>query len=280
MGAKRRDHFNPVLLQKRFADPAGRLYFFDKRRPELGIADSAPRDLFVRKHLYSNIEQDGTKKRELDDFYMTLESRAAPIIEKIITAARQGRPPMLSRTEKSDWDLFVYNQWKRVPDSYRRFAPKEQDVHDSLATFEQYYGPLPAAQRAHYQNPQTIEVLVHNISVDALKVQSEKVLQALGSRGLAVAAIKNPRKSFVTGSFPVVKMTGPDSTELSHPSTEVWLAIAADVAVTPAGARGEELSVAVPHDHHIRALNEAVFRQSTVIAGRSPALIASLAGIR
>lgn len=280
MGKKKRDHYNPLLLLKRFANADGFIHVFDKRHPYLGVRPVGPRDIYVHKHLYSEIKPDGTRRRELDDFYTALETLAGPIVEKIAAAARGGRTPGLSADEKSIWNIFLYNQWRRVPDSYERFSFDESEVRALLAEYERKYRPLSDEQRSYWAQPETMARLRHNVYVDALKRQSAHVLRILDGRGLGIAVIAKPNKSFVTGSFPVVKLTNPETPRLDHPATEAWIAIAPDVAVTPAGERGEERIVEVQEDRYVRGLNEALFRQSTSIAGRSRELVASLAGVR
>jgi len=75
-------------------------------------------------------------------------------------------------------------------------------------------------------------------------------------------------------------LTYPGRTHFADETVQAWLPIAHDVAVGPGrpGPRPEELFI--PDDEFIRNLNEGTFKQSTMIAGRSERLVASLAGIR
>jgi len=280
MGGKKRDHFNPVLLLHRFANADGVLHMFDKRQAHLGVREVGPRDIYVHKHLYSEIAPDGSRRRDLDDFYTNLENIAAPIITKIINAARAGRIPGLSIQEKSNWDLFLYNQWRRVPDSYERFPFEQSDVDALIAEYETKFRPATDEERTYFKDAKNFARLKQNVRIGALKTQSNLVLDALGRRGLGVAVISKPNKSFVTGSFPVVKLTNPNNPQLDHPETEAWIAIAPDVAVTPSGKRRTERIVEIKDDRHVRAINRALFKQSSSIAGRSKELVASLAGLK
>lgn len=101
-------------------------------------------------------------------------------------------------------------------------------------------------------------------------------MSALAARGIAVALITNPNKSFVIGDYPLARM-GPDGT-LSHPETELWLPIAADVAVSPWGNTASEKLILIGTEH-VRTINKVIFDHSNVIAGRSEALIRSLADL-
>jgi hypothetical protein len=76
----------------------------------------------------------------------------------------------------------------------------------------------------------------------------------------------------------MVKLTPPEKTPLSDPRIEWWLPIASDVTVSIMASPPQEKLIEGPDDRHIRSLNRLVFNQSRIIAGRSKALIASLAG--
>lgn len=271
------------MLLRRFENESGHLYFFNKNVQEKGVMESTSKNLFVQKHLYSLVEKDGIKDITLEKYYAHIEDQANQIIEKIVTAARAGKSPNLSATEKDQWDNFVYHQWGRVPDAHDSLGTLvdfEDTLKRSIKEFEAIYRPLTDKERASLEEPKTLARLRHNARVKAMASTSIKVIEALGLRGLGVAVITRPNKSFVIGSFPVVKLTNPGMTHLAHPSVELWLPIASDIAVSPAGEQGTEPVVSLTDASHIRALNEAVFRQSTVIAGRSRDLIASLTGCR
>ena len=64
-----------------------------------------------------------------------------------------------------------------------------------------------------------------------MKTGSDNVFSVITGRGLAVVPIPNPKKSFVLGSQPVLKLTPSESNDLSDPRVELWLAVAPDVMV-------------------------------------------------
>jgi hypothetical protein len=105
-------------------------------------------------------------------------------------------------------------------------------------------------------------------------------VKVISEKGLLFAIISKPRKSFVVGSHPIVKLAQRDRSHLSDPTVELWFPLAHDIAVTPCFSRGTEKKVEIKEDHHIRHLNQTIFKQSSSIAGRSSALIASLADVR
>jgi hypothetical protein len=66
------------------------------------------------------------------------------------------------------------------------------------------------------------------------------------------------------------------STDLHNPDVEIWLPIHSNVMVVSAGIAGASSLVPL-HMDRIRGFNESVAKKSTIFAGRSRELIASLA---
>jgi hypothetical protein len=277
----KRHHYNAEMLTSRFADAEGNLHFFDKRAPSQSVMTSKPENVFVVGHLYSFIEKDGTKNTALEKFYSRVEGRANELIEKIVAAARAGRVPSLTQAEKAEWDVFVYHQWSRVPDLHlRSIAEFERYLREATEEFERQVRPLTDQERASLRQPETLKRLKQNARVNALGNANGPALDALGSRGLGVAIIEVPGNDFIIGSMPIVKLTYPGRTHLSDPTVEAWFPIASDIAVSPAGQSGTERLVPIRDATHVRALNQFAFSQSTVIAGRSRALISSVIGAK
>lgn len=266
------------MLLRRFTTPEGKLYFFNKDRPN-GVLETSPANLFVEHHLYTYHHVDGRKSTELESAYSQLEGKADTIVEKICGSARTGKLPCLTSDERATWDLFTYQQFKRVPDVLRKIVGKDdylQWLAASVAEFERTERPLTEEERINLADPAVLERWYKNAMVESLGQIGDEPMEILASRGIAVAVIERQDKSFLVGSYPVAKLTNRSFTHLSHPSTELWLPIASDVAVTPYGPQRKELLVRFSDAKPIRNLNEAIWRQSTIIAGRSRELITSL----
>jgi Protein of unknown function (DUF4238) len=80
MTEPKRHHFISQMQMRRFTTTNGRLFFFDKSRPEKGVLESTPGGLFVEKHLYSSIAKDGTRDAALEKQFSKLEDRAHPMV--------------------------------------------------------------------------------------------------------------------------------------------------------------------------------------------------------
>lgn len=266
------------MLQQRFTNRKGLLFFFDKRFPEKGILATKPKNLFVVGHLYTITDDKGVKDFSLERYLATLENEANRLIERIVVAARNSLLPKLTNDEKAIWDLFFYYQLKRVPDVYDDIDivnDFENYIQQRLAKFEKKYRPVTAEERTHMQDPLVLARMKQNAKVMAITYPGKEMLGILRNKGLGIAITHKPRKSFVIGSRPIVKLTYPGREHLSDPSVEMWFPIARDVAVTPALPKGEEKLVAIK-DFDVRAINASIYEQSTLIAGRSEELIRSL----
>jgi hypothetical protein len=173
---------------------------------------------------------------------------------------------------------FFYQQFRRVPDFYDALLTPEQhqaQVGKFLDEFDKEVRPLTNKERSDFLDPASLSRSYRNVRVSSLKNGSDNVLSIIAARGLAVVRIPNPRKSFVLGSRPVVKLTPPETNDLTDPRVELWLAIAPDLMVGIGPLDQRETLVDIS-DRNVRLMNEAVCAQSSQIIGRSRELIASL----
>ncbi len=282
MSLTRRHHFVPMLLLRNFVTTNGLLYAFNKDTPERGVFPVKPENIFVAKHLYSEISADGQKDDWLEKKYSAIEASANQVIKKILSETRAGHTPSLSEKEKSDWNLFFYYQWKRVPDHHSQIglvSSYEKTLRQAIKEFERQHRPITKKEKADLENPTTQKRMKQSALVKALADPGSEVQDILSKKGIGIARVTNPKKSFVIGSQPVVKFTHLGRAHLTDPSVEVWLPISSDIAVSPSPHEGR-ITVHNLKDGDVRYLNEAICRSSTMIAGRSAALVKSLARIR
>ena len=280
MSRPKRHHYIAQMHSKRFTDPDGILYVFDKRFPQKGVQKRTPRNLFVEGDLYTQFDETGTKDVSVEtEFLAPLEGKAGPVIEKIVSAARRGDTPNLSVAEKDVWVEFTYIQFKRVPE--RREKNKEE-IFEEIRREIDFIGQF--RRNADHElsildDEETMERLWRNISIQSVQqpLSREGAAILLEKRiGVAVIRKLKLKRSFIVGSNPVVKMSNPGRSHLADPTVELWLPLARDVAVSP--CPGERDKVVYANDRHIREINKSIFQQSTVIAGCSRELIESLLG--
>jgi hypothetical protein len=103
---------------------------------------------------------------------------------------------------------------------------------------------------------------------------SELLFERLNERRLVIAVISDSSKSFVIGLNPMVPPP-----QFNDRQSTLWLALAPDVAVSyeKSSLLGPERLISIHSGQQVRAYNEATLEQSTEIAGRSTALLKSLA---
>src|SRR5947208_9370887 len=126
MNEPKRHHSVPEMLQKRFADERGMLWFFDKCRPELGVRETSASSLFVRNRQYTLMKDDGTRDWSLETRYSELEGEMNILISKIVPNVGASIYPNLSPDERTLLNRYVYEQWRRVPEIYDRMISDDQ----------------------------------------------------------------------------------------------------------------------------------------------------------
>lgn len=278
MPIPKKHHYVPQMLLRRFADADGKLWYFDKRIPGKTVRSATPDKIFYQKHLYSILERDGTKNTSLESAFSRIEGASNAIIQKICVAARVGKPPQLTHIERCSWDQYFYYQWKRTPDSLAKFTDEddaEARIVELVDEFEGTVRPLTDRERMEILSMDGLKRIIQRARVQAVADPGQMVLDALANCSLAIAVPDNEKKSFIIGSNPVVKFTTDQETRIGKADVEVWLPIASDVAVCMVRGTDSEILKPIPNEF-VRQLNLSSFSHSTVIAGRSEALISSL----
>ena len=273
----KRQHFVPETMQKRFVDPDGQLWFFDRRRKD-GIERTRPGNLFVEGHLYTLEGNDGGRSGAIEAFLSRLESETASTLDQLIEAARRGAPPKLHDEQRWALVLFIYLQHKRVPD-FLRNVPRERSMAEELAKLveetEAEGAPMSPEARAEYLSAQTARRFEKNLTALAVvgDFMASKTFLAFNARGISTAVVDRPGTSFVLGGFPIFRSSGPAGTSLDQPEVEIWMPIAPDVAVGLGGAQQESHVIPVGTGRKVLEMNNYIRDRSTVVASPSRYLV-------
>ena len=276
MSNPKRQHYIPKMLLKHFVDDKGILHFFDKNSPEKGVREQTPRTLFYERHLYTSTNLDGSRDYSTEAFFSKFEREADPVVCKIVDNARMEELPDLTRSEKDVWASFFAQLWRRLP------ALRESVIPDQVESRQQQQAyrnikkipdcePIDFAEMGDFIRD---EIWPKGIQLENGVVE-ENILPTLKSMSLWVAVISREQPEFVIGSFPIFKVR-PDL-DLDQRQVEIWMPLAHDVAVVIRHHRQEVLFNAP--DEFTQKLNERVFDQSTLVAGRSREQIESLAAV-
>jgi hypothetical protein len=277
MSNPKRHHYVSQFILRNFADDGGRLYYFSRLWQQPEIRDSSPDGIFFERHLYSSIKKDGTKNPRLEQAYSQLEGMAQPLLEKIIESAHRRSKPKFSAQERVDLNKFLYHHIKRSPDFVGErdsLAEFDRLIEKATAEYLQTHS-ISDEERRELQKPVVRQRLMQNAKVVARSKGSAEVGIVFASRGLGVALVQNPKKSFVIGSYPYAQLSAPGIMGIPPGFVEMWFPIASDVAITFFGDPFTERLVAL-NDSGVRAINEKIALSSNTIAGRSEALVRSL----
>ena len=254
-----KQHFVPQFLSRRFAINDSPLYCFDKSSPEKGVYKISSKELHEKLNLYTQYGEHGYRDVSIEKFFSYLEGKAAQVIAKTVNAAREGRAYELDHCEKEILARFFFHQIGRTPD---------------------FNAPI-LKHRAEKEN-KDIESIKQEIGPEYMfRRESKKILKIFEKKNFSIVKISSPKKSFVIGSRPVLRLPPTDSgnpVPLSDQDAELWLPVAHDVAVVLFSRKIKELLEI--NDPFIRKINEGIFGQSSATAGRSAELIKSLAAMK
>ena len=280
MSDYKNNHYVPRWFLENFKSAQDELFYYSKDSPQEPVIHRNSKKIFSRDNLYVEINASGKRDVSLErDYFDSLEQKFQPIVQKLIVNARAGKTPQFNMSEKETFDRFLSNMWSRSPDFHEAIFPIEsldQLYSETISELETLTGPLPAAKIQELNESDVKSRLLKNAFVGSLGGNFDPTLEVLSKRGIGIVVSNNPKSSFLTGSYPVTKLTLPGRTNLTDPIVEVWLAISRDVAVTIWGNAKQEKVVQVTQSQ-IRQINEYVYSQSTEIAGSSKELVYSFA---
>ncbi len=257
------------------------LHLYHKDFAEKGVRPTRIENAFVRSHLYSELNEDGSKDAAVELELSLIENKIDPVLSKIHLAALENRLPKLTQADHDIWNQFFLTQWKRSPDLKKAVMTDSQllielsDIHSYLR--QRFPNRTPDIDAM--DEPRRNARVIRNARVRSLRDRSPKVMRVLEKRGLSILRIRAPNKSFVIGGRPVIQLAFRPGRTLVDDDTEMWLPISSNVAVG-VGRGGQRESLYFLDDAKpIRLLNAAIASQSSEFASCSAKLTASLAGV-
>jgi hypothetical protein len=279
MNAPKRHHYVPRMILNGFTDNDGWLHWCQLDGSLPTIRKARPKELFLEKHLYSTVDAAGIKDPAMEGHLSSLETAATAVVTKILAEARSGQCPILSLEQRQIWYLFFLIQWRRTPETQRAVASDQKVLEwleDELLELRAIV-PNRSSEIDALSMPDARARILQNVRVDQLTRLSGEMITVLERRGIAILRIINPKKSFIVGSRPVVKLTINGQSDLNDPIVEMWLPISSDIAVGVGSGKGRIDLHFLAQEKPIRQLNIAIANQSSTIAAASPSLIRSLA---
>lgn len=103
-------------------------------------------------------------------------------------------------------------------------------LQEAIDQYEQKFRALTPEEKEKFASPAYLKAERQRARVLSLSRTSGTALDVLSAKGLFFARTARNR-SFLLGSFPVMKLTPIGRSELSDPEVEVWFAIDPNVAI-------------------------------------------------
>ncbi len=173
-------------------------------------------------------------------------------------------------------------QWRRTPEnqlSCTSDAEASRMIDECLDELR-LIAPNRLDEIAAFGTHEAKARMIRNVRAQSLFGLRSIVMDVLERRGISIIHVTRSNKQFIIGSQPVVKLTSPGRTDLNDPKVEMWLPIAADVAVGVGQGNGGISLFQTKNEALIRQLNLAIASQSDTIAAGSEALVHSIANAR
>ena len=286
-GDPRQHHYIPKFLLENFTDDDG--YLWAVYRPTRKVFPTTPQNLFKERDLYASHEifpsntelQYSTDYASREGELSELEGIAAPIVDKIITSARQEQPPKLTYEENRIFLEFFLTIYRRTPIMLKQIGDDFSDVFYQAANViaTETGHPLPTKSDL-YQAPDIIKLITlaeqntkSRFALGDHKILRDKDEAAMRKAGLYIINILNPKRSFIIGDCAFSKK------QYGKPEPDL-LPIASDTVVGLINNPGQiVLRLVNPgnrSDEKINAINVGSVTRSNTFAGRSEALIRSL----
>ena len=266
----KRHHYVPRFFLANFVDGAGKLWV---RRASGGpVWSAAPEDVYVERHRYSSIDETGNRNPELEREYSVLEGAAKPVIDKLLAAGRNKRPPALEVSEKAVWNEFLYHQMKRVPAVTAALVKKQswsERLEDALQKLLDGGVSIDQETADDLRSRNSLARLSQNATVKALSADSPLVRVMLGAATVELG-VAPPGTSFIISSHPIAGFRAGLQSAMSAAS-EMWLPIASDVAARL--TFGEEPRTVELLAEKVSKINLDSSAQGEFLAGASQELV-------
>ncbi|MCJ2120084.1 DUF4238 domain-containing protein [Methylobacterium sp. J-001] len=276
----KKHHYIPRSFQERFSGPDLNLWFYDKRERAFGVRRKPIARLFRGWELYTVVGLDGARDRTTETRLSVIEGRASPILDRVITEAREGRASLFSEAERLALSTFFIAQFRRSPDLHNTVAGRrrvDDAVAEVIAEWEAAGHIAPSSQRSAVENERLGRKIRGNLLAENAAAPMETASPVMMQRGFTTGVIRLPQRSFVLGSTQFARLLSPQRRQdLGDPGSELWLPIASDVALCSHGLPGRGRLLEIDRDQDVRKVNGAIVSASTVFASPNRELVEAL----
>ncbi|MDV3251122.1 DUF4238 domain-containing protein [Devosia sp. BK] len=276
MNAPHRHHYIPRMILRNFLNDRRGLYFWRRGFPVGDIKSTKPENLFVEDDLYTIVGDEGERDVSVEHGFAKMETSGAHLIRQLVDIVRAGKKP---RLEEATWEFLQH---------FRYFADKRSSAWHSRFLSDDEFNAVMAEvasqphwtdeDRAWMSDPKDVDRIKRNSRIAAqTSGPPDELLDEMRKRGLAIYVA--PRNgAFILGDHPTAMARVGQAAKDAPGGKISFMPIASDMAIgyyTKARTvHVEQLTRA-----QLRTMNEAMVRQSVMIAGRSRELVSSLSKI-
>lgn len=273
--APHRHHYVPRMVQRNFTHDGGSLYFWRRGMAIGEVRRANPTNLFVEEHLYSIVDEKGSRDPSAEQWFGRLESVVAPFIQQFLKVVRHGMTPIMDPTYWDLWHVYNYHAQKRTVGWHTRFMTRDDllAVMQTIATEEQWTDYL----RTWEADPEGALREMNNARIASqVDPMPDDLLNEYRRLGLMIY-VAPARTAFILGDVVSAGALISSNGSGLGPHSAQFMPIAPDVAVGYCAARGMHVNRLEARD--VRRMNEAMVKQSYLIAGKSQVQLASLSRI-
>lgn len=261
------------MILRNFINDKGGLYFWRRSFAVGEVKATKPENLFLEDDLYTFIGDEGERDVSLEYGFSKLESAGAELLRQLLGHVRAGKTPSMAEDIWEFLHHFRYYSDKRSAAWHSRFVSDEE-----LNTALEEVANQPRwtdADRAWMSDLEDVNRIKRNARIAAqASGPPEELLVAMRSRGLSIY-VAPQNAAFVLGDHPTAMAKVGPAAEDAPGGKISFMPVASDVALGYC-SRARTVCVEQLTKGQLRTMNEAMTRQSVMIAGRSQALIASL----
>jgi hypothetical protein len=264
------------MILRNFISDKGGLHFWRRGFAVGEVKVTTPGNLFLEDDLYTFIGDEGERDVSLEFGFSKLESSGAQFLRQLLGIVRAGKTPSMGNEVWEFLHHFRYYSAKRSAAWHSRFLSDEElnAALEAIASDQRWTD----ADRAWMADIEDVNRIKRNARIAAqASGPPEELLVEMRSRGLAVYVA--PRNAaFILGDHPTAMAKIGPAAENASGGKVSFMPVASDVAL---GYCSQARTVHVEQltRPELRMMNEAMARQSVMIAGRSEALVASLSRV-
>ena len=125
-------HNTPKWLSKRFCDDEGLLWWRRRDWPAGKLLHHPPKRVFVENNLNTRYADDGSKDVRVEKALAAIDGRMADITAHLVDQARRGQAPCLDEGSRSEFNSYVFVQFKRPRETSQGSGATDDERIDAI----------------------------------------------------------------------------------------------------------------------------------------------------